>query len=260
MIENPFFLASAPLSFETTSFEIPASPGANLANDNMDMAWRSIGLDGIYVVMRCSAPVDTVAILHSNLRASDTVRIRAATTVDGTLSAPVYDSGPVPAFEGQKLAPYTTKTMVDLGQTLQSLFWRFDFTSPGNPAGQIEAARIIMGERIEVPSGIDFNWEKGQVDDSILTSGPNYEDVQEYAARPTVKATLGAMDEATFNRFDAFMMTVGRSKAVLFAPEPDNLETAQHWTVYGRVKVDWKGQNPYHNWWDTDMQIAGLRA
>ena len=64
----------------------------------------------------------------------------------------------------------------------------------------------------------------------------------------------------TFNRFDAFMMTVGRSKAVLFAPEPDNLETAQHWTVYGRVKVDWKGQNPYHNWWDTDMQIAGLRA
>lgn len=260
MIDNPFFLMSAPIAFETTSFDIPASPGVNLTNDNMDMEWRSVGLTDIYVVMRCAAAVNTIAILHSNQRASDTVRIRAAATVAALLTSPVYDSGLVPAHEGNRFAPYTTKTMIDLGQSVQSLFWRVDFVSPGHPDGQVRAARIVMGERVEVPSGIDFNWEKGQLDDSIITNGPNYEDVQEYAPRPFVKATLGNMDEATFNRFDAFMMTVGKSKPVLFAPEPDNLDTAQHWTLYGRLKVDWKGQNPYHNWWDTEIQIAGLRA
>lgn len=261
MIDNPFFLMSAPVSFETTSFEIPAAPGVNLTNDNMDMEWRSLGLSNIYVILRCTAPVDTIAVLHSNLRASDTIRVRAgASVLNGEIVSPIYDSGAVPAYEGLKLAPYTTKSILDLGQPVQTVFWRFDFVSPGNPDGQVRVARIAMGERFEVPTGIDFNWEKGQIDDSIVTNAPNYEDVQEYAPRPAVKATLGNMDEATFNRFDAFMMTVGRSKPVVFAPEPNNLDTAQHWTVYGRVKVEWKGQNPYNNWWDSDMQIAGLKA
>ncbi|NWK96711.1 hypothetical protein DM806_13780 [Sphingobium lactosutens] len=261
MIDNPFFLMSAPVAFETTSFEIPASPGVNLTNDNMDMDWRSQGLNGIYVVLRCTAPVDTIAVLHSNLRASDTIRVRAGASVsNGEIVSPVYDSGAVAAYEGNLFAPYTPKSMIDLGQTVQTVFWRLDFVSPGNPDGQVRAARILMGERFEVSSGIDYNWKKGQIDDSVLTSGPNYEDVQEFAARPTVKAKLGNMDEATFNRFDAFMMAVGKSKPVLFAPEPDNPDTVQHWTVYGRFKVDWSGENLYHNWWETEIQVDGLRS
>lgn len=259
MIHNPFFLMSAPLSFETTAFEIPASPGVNLTNDNMDMEWRSVGLNDVYVVMRCSALVDTIAILYSNQRATDTVRIRAGESVAELLTAPVYDSGPVSAYEGLKFDPYTTKTIIDLGQSVQSLFWRVDFSSPGHPHGQVKAARIIMGERFEVPSGINYNWEKQVINDSPITVGPNYEDVDEYPSRPGVKATLGGMDEQTFNRFDAFIMRAGSAKPVLFAPEPDNLDTAQHWTVFGRMKT-FKFQNAYHNWWEIEIEVSGLRA
>ena len=259
MIHNPFFLTSAPLSFETTNFEIPASPGVNLTNDNMDMEWKSLGLNDVYVVVRCPASVNTIAILHSNQRATDTVRVRAAGTIAALLTAPVYDSGPIPAYEGLKFDPYTTKTIIDLGQSVQSLFWRFDFASPDHPDGQVKAARIIMGERFEVPSGIDYNWEKLVINDSPITTGPNYEDVDEYPSRPGVKAMLGGMDEQTYNRFDAFMMKVGTAKPVLFAPEPDNLDTVQHWTVYGRLKT-FKFHNPYHKWWDNEIEVAGLRA
>ena len=259
MIHNPFFLTSAPLSFETTNFEIPASPGINLTNDNMDMEWKSLGLNDVYVVMRCPSSVNTIAILHSNQRTTDTVRVRAAGTVAALLTDPIYDSGPVPAYQGLKFAPYTTKTIIDLGQSVQSLFWRFDFASPGHPDGQVKAARIVMGERFEVLSGIDYNWEKQVINDSPITTGPNYEDVDEYPSRPGVKATLGGMDEQTYNRFDAFMMQVGTAKPVLFAPEPDNLDTVQHWTVYGRLKT-FKFQNPYHKWWDNEVEVSGLRA
>ncbi|OAH42765.1 hypothetical protein AX777_05875 [Sphingobium yanoikuyae] len=225
----------------------------------MDMEWKSVGLTGIYVVMRCSAPVDTIAILHSNLRATDTVRIRAgAVHTNGEIVSPVYDSGLVPAYEGLKFDPYTTKTIVDLGAPVQSLFWRFDFVSPGNPDGQVKAARIVMGERVEV-SGINFGWEKLMLNDSQIVTGPNYEDVDEYPSRPGVKAKLGRMDEDAFNRFDAFMMQVGSAKPVLFAPEPYNPDTVQHWTVYGRMKA-WKFQNPYHDWWDIEPEVHGLRA
>lgn len=259
MIENPFLLMSAPVAFETTNFQIAATPPTNLTNDNMDMEWRSVGLADVYVVMRCAAPVDTIAILHSNQRATDTYRVRAAPTVAALLINPVYDSGLVPAYEGLKLEPYTTKSILDLGQPVQSLYWRFDFVSPGHPDGQVKAARIVMGQRFEIPTGINYGWEKLVLNDSPITTGPNYEDVDEYPSRPGVKSTLGGMDEATFNRLDALLMQAGSAKPVLYAPEPDNLDTAQHWTVYGRMK-SWKFPNPYHNWWDVEVEVHGLRS
>lgn len=259
MIEKAFLLTASPMSFETTNFELAAAPGANLTNDNMDMEWRSVGLDDIYVVMRCSSVVDTIALLHTNQRASDTIRVRAGASVADTLASPIYDSGIIPAFEGTKSEPYTTKTIIDLGQSVQAPFWRFEFFSPGHPDGQVKAARIVMGKRFEIPTGINYGWEKLLYDDSIITTGPNYEDVQEYPSRPGVKATLGQLDEDSFNRLDAFMMSTGFKRPVLFAPEPDNPDTAQHWTVYGRMK-DSKWQNPYHNWWEVDLTVSGLRA
>jgi hypothetical protein len=258
MIEQPFLLAAAPLTFQTTDFEVAATPGRFLTTDNMDMEWRSIGLTP-YVVMGCSEPVDTIAVLHSNLRTTDTVRVRAGATWDETVSNPVYDSGLVPAFQGTKFDPYTTKTIIDLRLTVTAPFWRFDFSAPNHPDLQVKAARIVMGERLEIPTGINYGWEKYIQDDSPITTGPNYEDVQEYPSRPGIKATLGGLPEDAFNSLDAFLMRVGFKKPVLFAPEPDNDATAQHWTVYGRMKAS-KWQNPFHNWWDVDVEVTGLRS
>lgn len=258
MIKQPFLLAAEPITFETTDFEIPATPGRNLTVDNMDLEYRSTG-DTSYFILGCSAPVDTIAVLFTNQRDTDSVRVRAGATWDGTVSDPVYDSGILPAFQGTKFAPYTTKTIIDLGQTVQAPFWRFDFSSPGHPDGQVKIARIVMGKRFEIPTGINYGWEKLMYDDSQITTAPNYEDVQEYPSRPGIKATFGQLDEASFNELDAFKMRVGYKKPVLFAPEPDNLATAQHWTVYGRMKSS-KWQNPYNNWWDVDIEVSGLRS
>ena len=265
MIENPYLLTSAPLTFQTTGISLPAFPGVNLTNDNMDLEWRSSGLQQPYFVLGCAAPVDTIAVLYTNLRHTDKVRIRAGATWDGTVSNPVYDSGEVEAYQGTKADPFTTKTIIDLALSVTAPFWRFDFVAPDHPDGQIKVARVVMGERFEIKNdsdnlaGIRYGWEPTMYDDSTITTGPNYEDVQEYPSRPGVKATLGSLDEDTANRLYPFMMRVGFKKPVLFAPEPSNLDTAQHWTVYGRLKAT-KFQNPYYKWWDIDVEVSGLKS
>ena len=203
--------------------------------------------------------MDTIGILHSNLRASDTVRVRAANTLTELLSAPLFDTGDLAAYVGALREPYTAKTLIDVPQ-VSATYWRFDFTAPGHPAGQVEVSRIAMGDRFEIASGIDYDWSKGVVDDSLLSTGPNYEDVIEYTSRPKVKATFGQMSEALFNELDAFMMRVGTKVPVLFAPEPDNLDSVQQWTVYGRVKVLFEGMNMYHELWNSDIEVIGLKA
>jgi hypothetical protein len=242
-----------------SSLVLPSSPPVNLTNDNMDMAWRSFNLNAPYVVLECSGVVDTIGILHTNQRATDTVRIRAANSPAEALTAPVWDSGELAAYVGALREPYTAKTLVDV-PSVTATYWRFDFTSPGHPAGQVEVSRIVMGERFVIGSGIDYEWSKGVVDESTLLTGPNYEDVIEYTSRPKVKATLGGMEEALFNELDAFMMRVGTKVPVLFAPEPDNLGSVQQWTVYGRVKVLFEGMNLFHNQWESDIEVVGLKA
>lgn len=259
MIDQPFLLASHPLRVAEASLELASSPAINLTNDNMDMSWRSFNLNAPYVVLECQGVVDTVAILHSNQRATDQVRVRAADSVAELLSAPVWDSGQLPAYLGTLRAPYTAKTLID-APNVTARYWRFDFAAPGHPDNAVLVSRIVLGERFTIGSGIDYEWTKGLVDDSILTAGPNYEDVQEYTSRPKVKATLGGMDEATANELDAFMMRVGTKTPVVFAPEPDNLDSVQQWTVYGRVKVLFEGMNLYHNLWDSDIEVHGLKA
>lgn len=260
MIDQPFLLASHPLRVEEASLELVSSPAVNLVNDNMDMAWRSFNLNAPYVVLECPGIVDTVGILHSNLRATDRVRVRAANSPTELLSAPVWDSGELPAYVGALRPPYTAKTLIDVPVGLRAAYWRIDFAAPGHPDNAVLVSRIVLGERFTIGSGIDYEWSKGVIDDSILTAGPNYEDVQEYTSRPKVKATMGGMDEATFNVLDAFMMRVGTKRPVLFAPEPSNLDSVQQWTVYGRVKVLFEGMNQYHNLWESDIEVAGLKA
>lgn len=259
MIDQPFLLASRPLRVSGASLELASSPAVNLTNDNMDMAWRSFNLNAPYVVLESSGLVDTIGVLHSNQRATDTVRIRAANSVNELLTAPVWDSGELAAYVGALREPYTAKTLVDV-PSVSATYWRFDFTCPGHPAGQVEVSRIVMGERFVISSGIDYEWSKGVVDESTLLSGPNYEDVIEYTSRPKVKASFGSMSEALFNQLDAFMMRVGTKTPVLFAPEPDNLDSVQQWTVYGRVKVLFEGMNLFHNLWESDIEVVGLKA
>lgn len=259
MIDQPFLLASRPLRVVEASLELASSPAANLTNDNMDMAWRSFNLNAPYVVLECSGAVDTIGILHTNQRATDTVRIRAANSPAEALSTPVWDSGELPAYAGALREPYTAKTLVDV-PSVSATYWRFDFTCPGHPADQVEVSRIVLGERLVIGSGIDYEWTKGLVDDSTILTGPNYEDVIEYTSRPKVKATMGGMEEAMFNELDAFMMRVGTKTPVLFAPEPSNPDSYQQWTVYGRVKVLFDGMNLYHNLWESDIEVVGLKA
>ncbi len=259
MIDQPFLLASRPVRVSEASLELASSPAENLTNDNMDMAWRSFNLSAPYVVLETSGTVDTIGVLHTNQRAGDMVRIRAANSPADALTAPLWDSGELPAYVGALREPYTAKTLVDVPQ-VAATYWRFDFTSPAHPAGQVEVSRIVMGERFVISSGVDYEWTKGVIDDSPIANGPDYEDVIEYASRPKVKASFGSMDEATFNELDAFMMRVGTKVPVLFAPEPDNLDTFQQWTVYGRVKVLFEGMNLFHNLWESDIKVVGLKA
>ncbi|MGU3389174.1 hypothetical protein [Sphingomonas sp. M1A8_2b] len=260
MIAEPFLLTSNPLFYESTGVQLASSPVENLTNDNMDMEWGSLGLNDVYFVLRNVGAVDTVALLFSNLRPGDTLRVRAANSVSALLSAPLWDSGAIPAVVGTLVAPYTAKTLIDVPKGTQATYWRFDFSAPSNPDGQVKASRVVMGERLVIGSGIDYEWSKSVIDDSPVTTAPNYEDVQEFPSRPSVQATFGQMNEQNFNTLDAFMMRVGVKRPVLFAPEPDNLDSVQSWTVYGRMKVAYKGVNLYHNLWESDLEVAGLKA
>jgi|GEM_PF-2475651 len=200
-----------------------ASATAPLSNASMDepaMVWRSANLTTVYAKVQLDGtPWDAIALVGNNLRAGDTIRVRAGATaaaVDGTTGLTVDQT--FAAWSG--VAP--TKGALSfklLAASVTSPFVRIDITSTGNPAGYVEVSRIVLGLRV-AHDGVNVGAEQTFEDMSAIEEGLGYTTVDRYGVRIGWKITLdGITDAMYFTNWFPFLRDVGRSKAFVFIPD-----------------------------------------
>ncbi|PZU12114.1 MAG: hypothetical protein DI606_10560 [Sphingobium sp.] len=194
--------------------------------------------------------------MKHNLRATDTVRIRAASSAANTTASPTYDSGTIAAFTGGGNSAGSL-TLLTISAPRTETFIRIDITSTGNGAGYVEAARLVVGKRIE-EDGIDLNAEHTFEDASQTTSYRGYDAVDPFDTKTSWKFTIGYIKEVSYwlNWFP-FLRDVGNKKAVLFVP--DNASAyLQSEAVFGRIMSAAKGSPVSSDFYKLELYVREI--
>ena len=211
------FVKSQVVEYAASSTLTVAEP-KNMANDEPGMVWRSSGLSGVYVVFKTeNKPIDTIALINSNLRATDTIRIRMGTSVADVNGVPAFDHT-YSAWQG--IAPMGKAiSFVLLDEPVTQQYIRIDFTSPGNPDGYIECCRLVVGTRVE-NVGIDIGHEEVFEDTSGIDDQFGAVTIDSYAIRQQHKITISNVKEADYyQNWQPFLHSVGMSKWFLYVEE-----------------------------------------
>lgn len=248
----------SPRSFTISSSNSATSaPASNLNLDHPSMVWRSSNLTTVQITVQLGAGSwDTVALVKHNLRATDTVRIRAATSASNTTAAPTYDSGTLSAFSGGGNTG-GSMTLLTLSAARTETFIRIDITSTGNPANYVEAARLVVGKRIE-EDGIDLNAEHTFEDTSQSTPYRGFEAIDPFDVKASWKFTIGYIKEVNYwLNWYPFLRDVGMKKAVLFVPDRDSayLQTE---SVFGRITSMAKGSPVSSDYYKLELYVREI--
>lgn len=226
------------------SNEIATAPASNMRFDEPGMVWRSNGLNTVYAKVQLDGSAwDTFALVANNLRATDTIRIRAGGTsaaIDGTSGLTVDQT-----FNAWNGTPPTNGALsfMLLNNAVTSPFVRIDITSAGNPAGFVEAQRLVLGKRV-ITDGVSNNAEQTFEDMSSVEEGLGFTTVDRYVVRVGWKVTLDAIKDADYYaNWYPFLREVGRSKAFVFIHD-DTSPYAQTQAVFGRITTTAKGASP----------------
>lgn len=243
--------------------QLSTSPASNALNEIPQLAWRSSGLSNLFVVLDLGSAqvVEVAALLFSNLRATDTIRVRGAGTEAAVTASPAIDQT-FNAFSGSKASDISTKAIMHLTGTLANRtqrFWRFDITATSHPDGFISVGRIMLAQGTDYGNGFQLNATRMFFDDSIIFEGPGYVDVDAYPTLPGWKVAFEFISATHFRDVIApFFTRIGRKRAVLFVPQPDQPDTWQHEVVYGYVMKDISAeQRVYDGWWH-EIEIKSL--
>jgi hypothetical protein len=240
----------APNSFNIVSAsERTTAPATNLRLDEPAMVWRSASATGVTFIAQ---PVngeafDTICLVGSNLRASDTIKVTAGATLADV------NNGTNLTFNQTKAAWTGTEptngalSFFTLPAPITSPFVRIDITSTGNPAGYVQASRLVIGKRVN-HDGVSMGAEQTYEDSSVVEEGPGYTSVDRYNVRVGWKVTLdGIKDAAYYGNWFPFLRSVGKSRAFVFVPD-DTSPYVQNQAVFCRVnsspaKASFPGQD-----------------
>jgi hypothetical protein len=238
--------------------EVATAPAANLRLDEPGMVWRSNGLTSVFLKVQLDGSAwDTFALVASNLRGTDTIRIRAgasSTVVDGTSSLTVDQT--FNAWTGT--APTNGALSFKLlGAALTSPFVRIDITSTSNPSGFVQASRLVIGKRV-VTDGVAIGAEQTFEDMSNVEDGLGFTSVDRYGVRVGWKVTLEAISDADyFGNWYPFLRDVGRSKGFVFIPD-DATTYVQTQALFGRITSTAKGSSPVADYNVVELSILGV--
>lgn len=166
-------LISHPTLFDAADLTAPATQGdwraalpvTNLQDMQPGRVARTTNLSNTFVVVPFPQAIacTTFWAFATNLSASATIRIRAATSEANLTAAPGYDSGSISAWPA-------TGRPTDYGLTRWSVFkkftnstayvwWRVDFSDGSNPDGYIEIGRAFLAPIAFQPAvGMSYGW------------------------------------------------------------------------------------------------------
>lgn len=227
-----------PLAFSVVSANQNAvAPATNANLDQPALVWRSNNLTTINVIidMGTSASYDTVALIGTNLRATDTVQVRTGTTTTGTGS---YAGTAQAAFAGALPDGSTAKAIFKLSSTRTERYVRIDIVSTGNPSGYTEVQRVVVGKACALTgiAGVDLGHQISFVDPSVAYQYNGGESYDRYQRLPQMKFTVSMVTDADWRAdWYGFLQDVGISKAFLVVPDDSQPANWQTEAIFGRV-------------------------
>lgn len=222
--------------------EIATGPASNLNQDRSGLVWRSNGTSSVYFTVQLDGTAwDTVSLVKSNLRPTDTIQIRAgasAAAVAGTSGLTLNQT--ISAYTGVDPADGGAISIYQLASPVTSPFVRIDITSTGNPSGFVQAQRLVIGKRVAA-DGLDLGAEWTPEDGSEVSNERGVTTINPFGVRTTLKLSLTALKEADYwGKWWPFLKSVGKQKAFLCIPD-DDPAYLQNQSVFGFVSNSAKG-------------------
>lgn len=251
------FTYPLPFTAASTSPAPLAGSVANVAIDPPGLIWR-FGLTTPYLIVDLGAGTlsyDTVAIVGSNLRSTDTIQVRTGATNTGVGG---YAGTATAAWSGYKADTETAITVIRLGTARTERYVRIDFVATGHPDTWVQFQRLVVGKSV-LTMGTDFNAEMGFEDSSVITSGPGYRSVDEYPVVTSWKISTGWISEASW-RSDWYPMlqSAGSRRGILFVP--DDTTNYQTDMIFGPITSKASGKAEFYNAWRFEGTITSLAA
>jgi hypothetical protein len=237
----------APLPFATVSGTTIAGSVANLNDDHAAYIWRA-SVTGSFTIDLGPDPVeyDTVALVGSNLRATDTVRVITSTTATGSNG---YDSGQLAAWTGKKPRELTAKTIIKLPSVQTERYIRVSVTATGHPAGYVQAQRLVVGKAVST-IGIKFGAKMNFDDLSVITQSEDSTSIDRRARKLGWDITTTSIsDQSWREEWAPLLLEVGSSSGLLFVRDESAPDTWQTDAIYGRITSKAYGEAEAYDWW-----------
>lgn len=230
-----------------------AGSASYLANDVAGQVWR--GATASYFVIDLGANAvayDTIALVGTNLRPTDTVRIRMGATDTGTGA---YDQA-TDAYAGA-YAP-GAMAIFRLPAERTERYVRIDIVAPGHPDAFVQVGRLVVGKAITT-LGIAPSSKQVFDDDSVRTRGPGYTTVDEYPTYVTWQISCAMItDDDWLGKWNPFLRRAGNKRGILFIPETALPERWQGMAIYGTIEGSASGSGESFNSWRFESTIRSL--
>lgn len=253
---NPFFLLPMAPAITSSSAAVTGFPASNVLLDEPALSYRinSASSGNIIFDFGAAVSLDTVAVLGGNLRAADTVRVRAGTTSGNTSSSPTYDSTALAAWTGSKTGARSKTVQAFTAHSAR--YWRLDFGASTHPDGYIEASRILFGLRVEATVPLPPRAAPYLLDPSLIEEGDGWESVDERDGLNGWRVPFEWITDADwFSTWWPFLQRAKLSKRALFVPFPDEPARLQDTAVYGRIR-SFENAHPFHDGFQCEIQIV----
>lgn len=216
------------LSTYTASNSVTNAVASNVRIARPFTFWRSTSttpwLKGNFGTPRT---VNTVSLGYINAQASDTVRIRLASSDAGLTSSPGYDSNVefgspvliIPAGVDSSAYRFVHRSIEITSQTFQ--WFQLDFGFGSNSDGYVQLSRAMLGERIEPLTSIKTGWKTSLIEPVVETTDLGGEE----SSRPTgakrsVEAEWHNLTESERDSLYAMLIERGSSKDFTFVIDP----------------------------------------
>lgn len=219
-----------PLSFTVSEVSGTAAgtAAADLADDNIGLVWRASGTVGVYAIidLGATAPsIDFYSFLSMLPASAVTIRARAYDSLANAQAAGAtglsYDSTALAANAGANV-PFTGRqnSWGEIAGGHSARFWRFDF---GGLTAAFEAARLVVGERLQFSRNFSFGRNKGIGDTGSVDWTPTGAMLRRLGAIfRTIDLRFESLSSAEVeDELEPILEIVGNTRPVLVVTDPD---------------------------------------
>jgi hypothetical protein len=237
----------------TGSSAIANAGASNLLLARPKLYWRSTNATPYLQGILRGDDVDTFVLGFTNGRThiasgvaspADTIRVRLADVEANLLSGPLYDSADFDIYPtGANWMKYAKIHRVKTFPIVTGpLVYRIDF-SFSNPDGYVQAARIMLGKRIEPEVSVKTGWSMGGSEEVVETTDMGGEESpREVGTKRQMTATWHNLTEAEREQIYELVLERGSAKDICLAIEPSEGKYAMSRVYIGRIKDAWSFQ------------------